>query len=60
MASADKESVSSATARRVRRFMARPEAGVWRLGSRGWRVGSRGWRVSSLSPPERGEHVPPV
>ena len=26
MASADKESVSSATARRVRRFMARPEA----------------------------------
>ena len=53
MASADKESVSSATARRVRRFMARPEAGVWRLGS-------RGWRVSSLSPPERGEHVPPV
>ena len=40
MASADKESVSSATARRVRRFMARPEAGVWRLGSRGWRLES--------------------
>ena len=54
MASADKESVSSATARRVGRFMARPEA-VSRLEAE-----ARVWRVSSLSPPERGEHVPPV
>ena len=54
MASAEKESVSSATARRVRRFMARLEA-VCRLEAE-----SGEWRVSSLSPPERGLHVPPV